>query len=113
MTNINFKSVVIIGLGLIGSSLARAIKEKEVSKTIYGIDTNEKNINKCLNLKIISKGEKSLADLKEQTDLIIICSPLSTYKEIFFQLEKCFLLTHEVLFCLLSKNFLQNLFLHQ
>ena len=39
MTNINFKSVVIIGLGLIGSSLARAIKEKEVSKTIYGIDT--------------------------------------------------------------------------
>ena len=55
MTNINFKSVVIIGLGLIGSSLARAIKEKEVSKTIYGIDTNEENIKKCLNLKIISK----------------------------------------------------------
>ena len=85
MTKINFKSVVIIGLGLIGSSLARAIKEKEVSKTIYGIDTNEENIKKCLNLKIISKGEKNLEDLKEQTDLIIICSPLSTYKEIFFQ----------------------------
>ena len=75
MTNINFKSVVIIGLGLIGSSLARAIKEKEVSKTIYGIDTNEENIKKCLNLKIISKGKKNLEDLKEQTDLIIICSP--------------------------------------
>ena len=88
MTNINFKSVVIIGLGLIGSSLARAIKEKEVSKKIYGIDTNEENIKKCLNLKIISKGEKNLEDLKEQTDLIIICSPLSTYKEIFFQLEQ-------------------------
>ena len=88
MTNINFKSVVIIGLGLIGSSLARAIKEKEVSKTIYGIDTNEENIKKCLNLKIISKGEKNLEDLKEKTDLIIICSPLSTYKEIFFQLEQ-------------------------
>ncbi|MDC0037947.1 prephenate dehydrogenase/arogenate dehydrogenase family protein, partial [Alphaproteobacteria bacterium] len=89
MTNINFKSVVIIGLGLIGSSIARAIKEKEISKKIYGIDTNEENIKKCLNLKIISKGEKSLKDLNQQTDLIIICSPLSTYKEIFFQLGEC------------------------
>ncbi len=62
MTNINFKSVVIIGLGLIGSSLARAIREKEVSNTIYGIDINEENIKKCLNLKIISKGEKNLED---------------------------------------------------
>ena len=69
MTNINFKSVVIIGLGLIGSSLARAIREKEVSNTIYGIDINEENIKKCLNLKIISKGEKNLEDLKEQADL--------------------------------------------
>ena len=72
MTNINFKSVVIIGVGLIGSSIARAIKEKEVSKTIYGIDPNEENLQKCLNLKIISKGKKNLIDLKEQTDLIII-----------------------------------------
>ena len=65
MTNINFKSVVIIGLGLIGSSLARAIKEKEVSKTIYGIDPNEENIKKCLNLKIISKGKKKFRKLKK------------------------------------------------
>ena len=88
MTNINFKSVVIIGVGLIGSSIARAIKEKKVSKSIYGIDINEENIKKCLNLKIISKGEKNLIDLKEQTELIIICSPLGTYKEIFLQLEQ-------------------------
>ncbi len=44
MTNINFKSVVIIGLGLIGSSLARAIREKVFSNTRYGIDINEENI---------------------------------------------------------------------
>jgi Prephenate dehydrogenase len=36
VTNINFKSVVIIGLGLIGSSLARAIKEKEFSTQYMG-----------------------------------------------------------------------------
>ena len=41
-----FNSVLIIGLGLIGSSLARALKEYKLSESIFGLDNNKKNINK-------------------------------------------------------------------
>ena len=35
-----FKSVLIIGMGLIGSSISRAFKEKKISDKIYGLDSN-------------------------------------------------------------------------
>ena len=47
MNNIKFNSVLIIGLGLIGSSLAHAIKKKKLSDNIYGLDIDLDNILKC------------------------------------------------------------------
>ena len=87
MTNTKFNSVLIVGVGLIGSSLARAIKENDLAINIYGIDNNLNNLKKCEELKLLSRGESSLDNFSEQFDMIIICSPLSTYKKIFFNLN--------------------------
>jgi len=87
MTNTRFNSVLIIGVGLIGSSLARAIKENDFAKNIYGIDSNLSNLKKCEELNLLSRGESSLNNFSEQFDLIIICSPLSSYKKIFSELN--------------------------
>lgn len=82
-----FNSVLIIGLGLIGSSLARAIKEYKLANNIYGLDIDQKNIKKCTELELLNKGCEKLDGFSEQFDLIIICSPLSTYKNIFKKLN--------------------------
>jgi len=87
MNKIKFNSVLIIGVGLIGSSLARAIKEYNISKEVYGLDTNLENLKKCLDFKILTKGESDLKNFSQQFDLIIISSPLSTYKNIFKKLN--------------------------
>ena len=87
MNNIKFNSVLIIGVGLIGSSLARAIREKDLSNNIYGLDNNLECLKKCKELQILSKGEIKLDDFSEQFDMIIICSPLSSYKKIFTNLN--------------------------
>ena len=87
MINIKFDSVLIIGIGLIGSSIARAIKENNLAKNIYGLDNNPNNLKKCDELKLLSRGESSLDNFSEQFDIIIICSPLSTYKKIFSNLN--------------------------
>ena len=87
MTDVRFNSVLIIGIGLIGSSLARAIKENDLAKNIYGLDKNLNNIKKCNELKLLSRGENSLDNFSEQFDMIIISSPLSTYKKIFADLN--------------------------
>ena len=87
MSNIKFNSVLIIGVGLIGSSIARAIKEHNISHNIYGYDNNSENLKKCKDLKILTKGEKNFNNLNQQFELIIICSPLSSYKNIFQKLN--------------------------
>ena len=87
MNNIRFNSILIIGVGLIGSSIARAVKKNHLAKNIYGLDNNLNNLKKCEELKILSQGYVNLDDCSEQFDLIIICSPLSTYKKIFSHLN--------------------------
>ena len=88
MSKKEFNSVLIIGLGLIGSSIARALKEYRLSKNIFGLDNNKKNIKKCEKLSLLTKGFDNLQNFSNQFDLIIICSPLSTYRNIFIDLNK-------------------------
>ena len=83
-----FNSILIIGLGLIGSSLARAIQEYELAENIFGLDNNKKNLEKCIDLRLLTQGFNHLEDFSQQFDLVIICSPLSTYKKIFSDLNK-------------------------
>ena len=83
-----YNNILIIGTGLIGSSIARGIKEYNISSEIYGIDTNDKVISKCKELKILNDIKKNIEEYSFQFDLIIICSPLSTYREIFLSLNK-------------------------
>ena len=40
MSKINYDSALVIGMGLIGSSIARVLKEKNLSKKIFAIDKN-------------------------------------------------------------------------
>ena len=87
MVNFIFQKTLIIGVGLIGSSIARALREYGISSEIHGVDTSDDVLAKCNNLNILSSGKKDLKDYSCQFDLIIICSPLSTYKKIFFSLN--------------------------
>ena len=83
-----FNSVLIIGVGLIGASISRALMENYVANNVYGLDTDPKVIKKCQDLKIIIRGEAELKNFELQFDLIIICTPLSAYKKIFNSLSK-------------------------
>ena len=88
MKLIKFDSILIIGVGLIGSSLAHAIKENKISENIYGIDNNIENLKKCEDLKIIKKGYNNIKEFSFQFSLVLICSPLSSYKIIFEELNE-------------------------
>ncbi|PPR50251.1 MAG: Prephenate dehydrogenase [Alphaproteobacteria bacterium MarineAlpha5_Bin5] len=87
MMNKKYNSVLIIGMGLIGSSIARAMYENQMATNVYGVDSSEKVIKKCEELNIVSKVETNIKKFNEQFDLIIICTPLSKYKDIFNDLN--------------------------
>jgi len=83
-----FNSVLIIGMGLIGSSISRALYENHLVNNVYGFDKDHKVIKKCQDLNIVVQAETDLKKFNLQFDLIIICTPLSTYKDIFNSLAK-------------------------
>ena len=76
MKNNIFETVLIIGMGLIGSSIARAIKKNKISSKIYGLDTNKNVLEKCKELDLLSDSKNDIEDFPFQVDLVIICSPL-------------------------------------
>jgi cyclohexadieny/prephenate dehydrogenase len=87
MTNIPCKSVLIIGMGLIGSSIARVIKEKKIADKIFALENDNKNIKITNDLNIVDEIQNDLKNFKLQFDFIFICVPLGSYKNIFNKLN--------------------------
>ena len=67
------KKIAVIGLGLIGGSLALELK-KNTWATIYGVDKNPDHLQKALDLGIIFK--KATIDIVKNVDTVIIAVPV-------------------------------------
>ncbi|HKD47925.1 MAG TPA: prephenate/arogenate dehydrogenase family protein [Rhizomicrobium sp.] len=76
-----FKHVTLIGLGLIGSSLAHAVKRKNLAERISGYDISESVRRRAAQLELAAIASDP-ADAVKDSDLVILCSPVGTYKEI-------------------------------
>jgi len=67
-------NVFVIGVGLIGGSLATDIKAAYNNATLYGIDANDKNLETAISLGFIDKNS-TFANLN-QADVVIISVPV-------------------------------------
>ena len=81
------KNVLIIGCGLLGSSLARKIAKKKIARKIFIYEKSKSNISKIKKLKIPGKIIKSLKDGVVNSDLIIFCTPMSEYKKLILKIN--------------------------
>ncbi len=81
------KNILIIGCGLIGSSLVRKISKKKISKKIFIYEKSKKNIEKIKKLKLKGTIVKKLKDVIPQTGFIIFCTPMSEYKKIILKIN--------------------------
>ena len=68
------KNIYIIGVGLIGGSLAIDIKKKKPDVVIYGISRKEATLDKALSLNLIDK--KATLDDIVDADLVIVAIPV-------------------------------------
>ena len=81
-----FDKITIIGCGLIGSSLLRVIDKKKLSKQINVFDKSKDN-SEFIKNNFTAKVFKDVAESVSGSDLVIICSPLSSYKEILLSIK--------------------------
>ena len=82
-----FENITIIGCGLIGSSILRAINKNRISKKINVYDKSKEVLSflKKENLKI--NISSNIIDVSKDADLTIISTPLSSYKEILLSIK--------------------------
>ena len=81
-----FNKISIIGCGLIGSSILRAVVEKKLASKISAYDKSSKvtdYLKKNFSVEICS----NISDVVKESDLVIIASPLSSYKEILLSIQ--------------------------
>ena len=77
-----FDKITIIGCGLIGSSLLRAINKKKLSKSLNAFDKSKEvtsYIKKNLSVNTFNNIDSVIG-----SDLVIISTPLSSYKKKFY-----------------------------
>jgi len=82
------KNILIIGCGLLGSSLLRRIKKKKMANKIYVYDNSRSNISKIKKLKLPGIIIKKLENGVVKSDLIILCTPMSEYKNLILKMNK-------------------------
>jgi prephenate dehydrogenase/cyclohexadieny/prephenate dehydrogenase len=81
-----FNKISIIGCGLIGSSILRAVVEKKLASKISVYDKASKvtdYLKKNFSVEICT----NISDVVKDSDLVIIASPLSSYKEILLSIQ--------------------------
>jgi cyclohexadieny/prephenate dehydrogenase len=81
-----FNRISIIGLGLIGSSIARVVKKKNIAKHVSAYNKNEDTLKKALDLGIIDTAALTLQHAVKDADLVILCTPIGTYQFITRQI---------------------------
>jgi len=77
------KKIAVIGLGLIGGSLALELKKNSWA-TIYGIDKNDEHLNKALELGIIY--QKADLSIIPEMDVVIIAVPVNIIPDLSLQI---------------------------
>ena len=82
------KNILIIGCGLIGSSVLRAVHAHKGSKNIYIYEKSKKNISIIKKLKISCKVINKLKNISVSFDLVIFCTPMSQYSNFISKINK-------------------------
>ncbi|WP_036551946.1 bifunctional prephenate dehydrogenase/3-phosphoshikimate 1-carboxyvinyltransferase [Neptunomonas japonica] len=88
--------VLIIGLGLIGGSLAKALKKKHFANVVVGCDRNLDELQQGIDLGIIDEGCNDFASAVKAADIIVLAVPVKATEAVLFDL-KPYLQPHTVI----------------
>lgn len=78
-----FEQVCIVGLGLIGASLAQAIRDRQLAAKLVAVDRHAPSIKSAIEAGVIDKGSDSLFEVVAGSDCIILAVPVKAVGAVF------------------------------
>jgi len=79
--------ITIIGVGLIGGSLAKAIKENNLAKVVFGYGRDLNRLEEAKKANVIDQFSTNLKDAINDSDIVIIATPVGSFKEILIEIK--------------------------
>ena len=76
MAESNFKSIAIVGVGLMGASFAMALRAVGDNSHLIGISRSEETRRKALERGIVNAATTDLAEGVRDADIVILCTPV-------------------------------------
>jgi prephenate dehydrogenase len=80
------KRLTIIGVGLIGGSLARAARRHGLYDEIVGSGRSENHLQTAVDLGVIDRFTTDVGEAVEGADLVVVCVPLGAMETVFQQM---------------------------
>lgn len=74
-----FAKAAILGIGLIGSSLARLFQKEGLAGRIAAFDSNPEHRRRALELGIVDDAPDDLAEAVRDADLVVVAVPIGAY----------------------------------
>jgi len=74
-------TVTIIGLGLIGGSMAKSLRNHNIFENFIGVDSNESHKTKAIELGLVDKCEE-LEKAISESDFVVLAVPVNTANKI-------------------------------
>jgi prephenate dehydrogenase len=79
---VHFNKVTIIGVGLIGGSLAKVMKQKGIAGEVVGSGRSRGSLEQALKLGVIDRMEQSAAEAVKGADLVVLASPVGSFEQV-------------------------------
>lgn len=86
MSDFKIGRLVIVGVGLIGGSLARALRRGNTVDQITGVGRNEANLQRAVELGVINDYFTDAARACENADIIVLASPVGAMQPLLLQI---------------------------
>lgn len=78
--------LAIIGVGLIGGSLALALKQANFVKTVIGYSANPETDQQAVELGVIDQAAVTIAEVMAQADIVVLAVPMGAMNEVMAQI---------------------------
>ena len=79
--------ITVIGVGLIGGSLAKAIKKNNLSKIVFGFGRDSNRLEEAHKANIIDQFSTNLKEAVSDSDIVVIATPVGSFKEILSEIK--------------------------
>jgi prephenate dehydrogenase len=81
------EQISIIGAGLLGGSIGLAIRQRQLTARVHAYVRRPESADECRRLGVARLATQDMKEVVEQSDLVILCTPLSQMPELALQMR--------------------------